>query len=91
VVKAFNTVFAEQMASGAVHEEPLTVFAAGDDRQARREVISLAEAIGFEATEAGPPENARYLASMADLTMQLAHDQEIGSDIGFHLVNPRGG
>lgn len=90
VVKAFNTVFAEQMASGDLHGEPLTVFAASDDEQARREALSLAEDIGFETTDAGPLENARWLETLGYLNMQLAYDQEMGSDIGFRLVNPRG-
>jgi predicted dinucleotide-binding enzyme len=68
----------------------LTVVAAGDE-QARRQAVSLAEDIGFETTDAGPLANARYLESLAYLNRQLAFDQQMGSDIGFRLVNPRGG
>lgn len=89
VVKAFNTVFAEQMASGNLHGDPLTVFAAGDDEQARQHAISLAEAIGFETVDAGPLKNARWLEALGYFNMQLAFDQEMGLDIGFRLLNPR--
>lgn len=35
VVKAFNTVFAQHMATGQVKGTALTLFAAGDDQDAR--------------------------------------------------------
>lgn len=89
IVKAFNTVFANHMASGDLHGEPLSVFVAGDDAQARQEVSSLAETIGFEAVDAGPLENARWLEGLGYFNIQLGYDLEMGSDIGFRLLNPR--
>src|SRR5690242_6247729 len=38
VVKAFNTVFAQNMATGRVKGEPLTLFVAGDDAAAKGHV-----------------------------------------------------
>ncbi|PSG98089.1 hypothetical protein BRD56_02200 [Thermoplasmatales archaeon SW_10_69_26] len=90
VVKAFNTVFAEQMSQGNSHGEPLTVFVAGDNDTARQHTSSLAEDIGFETADTGPLENARWLEGMGYLHVKLAYEQGMGDEIGFHLVNPRG-
>ncbi len=87
VVKAFNMVFAENMASGHVGTEPLTLFAAGDDEQAKRTVLSMGEVLGFDAVDAGPLENARLLEPLGFLNMQLGYDQGMGSDIGFKLIH----
>lgn len=54
VVKAFNTVFAQHMDSGRLKDQRLTVFAAGDDEEARVAVLEMAKSIGFDAVDAGP-------------------------------------
>jgi predicted dinucleotide-binding enzyme len=65
VVKAFNTVFAKHMDTGRVNNQQLTVFAAGDDAQARAQVLQLARDIGFDGVDAGPLKNARWLEALA--------------------------
>lgn len=90
VVKAFNTVFAEHMSSGHVGAEALTLFAAGDDGEAKQTVLGLADAIGFDAVDVGPLENARLLEPLGFLNMQLGYDQGLGSDIGFRLIRDGG-
>lgn len=64
VVKAFNTVFAQNMSEGSAAGQQLTVFAAGDNKQARDEVLALGKAIGFDAIDAGPLSNARPLEAL---------------------------
>src|SRR5262245_2851515 len=54
VVKAFNTVFAEHMSSGKAKGQVLTAFVAGDDETARKMVLEMAAAIGFDAVDTGP-------------------------------------
>jgi len=64
VVKAFNTIFAEHMASGQVKGEKLSLFAAGDDAGAKEQVLSLGRDMGFDAVDAGPLQNARQLEAL---------------------------
>lgn len=86
VVKAFNTQFAQRMDSGAVDGEPVTVFAAGDDAQAKQQVMQMARDIGFEAVDAGPLQNARLLEPLGYLNIQLGYVLGLGTEIGLKLV-----
>lgn len=87
VVKAFNTVFAAQMDKGESNGQTLTVFVAGDDGEARREAIELAEAIGFDVVDTGPLANARWLETLGYLNMQIAQQPGMGWDGGFRYVH----
>jgi predicted dinucleotide-binding enzyme len=86
VVKAFNTQFAQHMDSGQLGEQRLSVFAAGDDAEAKRTVLELASAIGFDAIDAGPLANARMLEPLGLLNIQLGYVLGLGTKIGFKLV-----
>jgi predicted dinucleotide-binding enzyme len=86
VVKAFNTVFAEHMATGKVKGDTLTLFAAGDDEQAKQQVLSLGKSIGFEGVDAGPLKNARWLETLGYLNIQLGYMLKMGTQIGFKLI-----
>ena len=87
VVKAFNTVFAQHMDSGAVKGETLSLFVAGDDADAKQQVLKLASGIGFDAVDAGPLQNARLLEPLALLNIALGYMLGLGTDIGFKLVH----
>ena len=87
VVKAFNTVFAQHMDSGRLDGEPLTAFAAGDDAQAKAEVLELERAIGFDAVDAGPLKNARLLEPLGYFNIQLGYGLKMGTDTGFKLMH----
>lgn len=87
VVKAFNTVFAKHMDSGQVKGEKLSVFAASDDAAAKQTVLELASAIGFDAVDAGPLQNARLLEPLALQNIALGYMVGLGTDIGFRLVH----
>lgn len=86
VVKAFNTVFAQHMDSGCVGTEPLSVFVASDDAGAKKTVLDLARAIGFDAVDCGPLKNARLLEPLAALNIQLGYVLAMGTKIGFKLA-----
>jgi len=86
VVKAFNTNFATHMDSGHVGDSPLTVFAAGDD-DARETVMQLAQEIGFDAVNAGPLQNARWLETLGYLNIQLGYVVGHGTASGFHYIH----
>jgi len=88
VVKAFNTVFARHMDTGRLGDQPLTAFAAGDDADAKASVLELARAIGFDAVDAGPLRNARFLEPLAYLNIQLGYTLQMGTQIGFKLLHP---
>ena len=51
---AFNTVFAQNMSTGMVKGEKLTLFVAGDDEPAKKLVLSAGRNIGFDPVDAGP-------------------------------------
>jgi predicted dinucleotide-binding enzyme len=87
VAKAFNTVFAANMETGRVKQHRLSVFVASDDREAKQTTLALAAAIGFDAVDAGPLQNARLLEPLGYLNIQLGAKLGMGTDIGFELVH----
>jgi len=86
VVKAFNTVFARNMSTGKAGDETLTLFVAGDDPGAKKNVMGLGHDLGFEPVDAGPLQSARYLEPMAMQLMAIAFGLKRGPKIGFRLV-----
>jgi predicted dinucleotide-binding enzyme len=86
VVKAFNTAFAQHMATGKIGREPVTVFVAGDDAGAKQRVIALGNEIGFDPVDAGPLANARWLETMGYFHIALGYKQNLGTDVEFRLV-----
>lgn len=86
VVKAFNTVFAQNQSIGKVGTERLSAFIAGNDAEAKNKVMKLAQDIGFEPVDCGPLRSARYLEPMAMLIIDLAFDLRMGTKIGYKLV-----
>ena len=77
VVKAFNTIFAPVLAS----EARAQVFFAGDDAEAKGRVQALIESAGFEAVDAGPLANARYLEPVAWLNIYFGYMAGRGTNI----------
>jgi predicted dinucleotide-binding enzyme len=90
VVKAFNTVFAQNMNTGNVLGERLTALVAGDDAGSKGLVRKLAEGIGFDSVDAGPLKSARYLEPLGLLNIILGYGLKMGTDIGFRLVKKTG-
>jgi predicted dinucleotide-binding enzyme len=89
IVKAFNTIFAQNMRSGRLKGECLTVFIAGDDSSSKEIVRKMAEDIGFDVVDAGPLSSARYLEPLGMLNIKLGYGLKIGTDIGFTLLRER--
>jgi len=91
VVKAFNTVFAQNMATGKVNGESLSLLVAGDHDEAKEQVLELGRAIGFEAVDVGALASARYLEALGFLNIQLGYGAtQYGTNIGFKLVGTIG-
>ena len=87
VVKAFNTVFAQHMSRGSAAGQQLSLFAASDDEAARKAVLDLGKAIGFDAIDAGPLKNARHLEAIGYFNIQLGYVLGNGADTGFKYVH----
>lgn len=86
VVKAFNINFAETLASGTNGGARTTVVLAGDDADAKIEVIDLVEAAGLRAVDAGPLSRARELEALGFLQITLAALAKTKWESGFTLL-----
>jgi len=88
VVRAFNTTFAEVLNSEArtFCSKKAAIFYCGDDEVALAVVADLIRVCGFEAVDAGPLVNSRYIESLAMLWMQFAYFLGMGSYIGVQLL-----
>lgn len=75
VVKAFNTVFADNMTPQRLIRAGhlrTTAFVASDDDAASAQVAAFAESLGFAAQRVGALANARYLEATAHLNIAIA-------------------
>ncbi len=68
VVKAFNTTYAGTLLAGQVAGQPLDVFIAGDDADAKNKVAQIVTDGGMRVVDAGPLHRARQIEGM-----QLLH------------------
>jgi predicted dinucleotide-binding enzyme len=71
VVKAFNTTFAPTLVAGEVNGQPLDVFVAGDDADAKRKVSQLISDGGLRPLDAGPLNRAQQLEQLGFLHIAL--------------------
>ncbi len=71
VVKAFNTTFAGTRLKGQVAGQPLDVFIAGDDKEAKEKVAGLVRDGGMRPIDTGPLSRARQIEAMQLLHITL--------------------
>ena len=71
VVKAFNTTFASTLLAGQVAGQPLDVFIAGDDADAKSKVAQLAKDGGMRPIDTGPLSRSRQIEAMQFLHITL--------------------
>lgn len=71
VVKGFNTIFAQLVAAENRKTKSLQVFIAADDESAKQTAIALASSISFQAVDAGPLKNARFLEPVGAMNIQF--------------------
>jgi predicted dinucleotide-binding enzyme len=90
VVKAFNTVGANIMADSSFSGLRPVLFYCGDDAPAKQVVSKLIGAIGFEAVDAGPLNQARLLEPFALLWISMALVHGLGRDFAFQLLRRSG-
>jgi 8-hydroxy-5-deazaflavin:NADPH oxidoreductase len=91
VVKAFNTAFAARQADPKV-AGGLRVdgYAAGDDQQAKDEVLALLADVGFNPVDVGPLAMARHLEGMAWLNISLQMKNGWSWQASWKLIGPDG-
>lgn len=87
VIKAFNTTGFENMADASYPGDiSPAMFLAGDDAQAKDAVTTLAEALGFEAIDAGPLSRSALLEHTAMLWITQAIVEGAGRNIAFAVL-----
>jgi 8-hydroxy-5-deazaflavin:NADPH oxidoreductase len=64
VVKAFNTTYASTLQQGQVAGQPLDVFLAGDDQEAKNKVAQLVKDAGLRPVDTGPLRRARQIEGL---------------------------
>ena len=82
-----TTVFAQHMGTGRLGDQKLTALVASNDESAKQTVMALARDIGFDAVNAGPLQNARYLEPLAMMNIHLGFVLGMGTQIGFKLLH----
>lgn len=73
VVKAFNTIFAQLLLPEAREGKTLQVFVASDDEAAKTLASALAQSIGFEAVNAGPLSNSRFIEPIGEMNIHFGY------------------
>jgi NADPH-dependent F420 reductase len=81
VVKAFNTTFAGPLGDAEVAGQPLDVFVAADDEEAKATIARLVDDAGLRPVDAGPLKRARELeaAGLLHMTVQSSLGTGFGS------------
>ena len=75
VVKGFNTTFAGTLVKGTVAGQPLDVFLAGDDADAKKTLAGLIQDGQLRSIDTGPLHRARQLEGLALLGITLQFTQ----------------
>jgi NADPH-dependent F420 reductase len=78
VVKAFNTTYATTLLAGEVAGQPLDVFIAGDDENAKSKVAELVKDGGMRPVDVGPLSRARQIEGMQFL--HIVAQNELGTN-----------
>jgi predicted dinucleotide-binding enzyme len=86
VVKAFNTTFAKTLTQGAVSNQQLDVFIAGDDEDAKAKVAQLAKDGGLRPVDTGPLKRARELEAAGLLHMSVQGTLDTGFASALKVV-----
>jgi 8-hydroxy-5-deazaflavin:NADPH oxidoreductase len=88
VLKAFNTTFAGTLVAGEVAGQPLDVFIAGDDDEAKNTLSKLVREGGLNAIDVGALERARELEALGLLGITLQSRLNTGFGTAWKLTLP---
>ncbi len=82
VVKAFNTVFWQALPFDVRRKKPaVQVLLASDDANAKEKVYAMVTDLEFEAIDAGPLTNARYIEPVGQLNIHFGYALGWGTSI----------
>jgi len=87
VVKAFNTTFSGTLVEGEVAGQPLDVFIAGVDDEAKKTVAQLERDGGLRAIDVGPSERARQLEGLGFLGITLQQPLGLNFRSAWKLIS----
>ena len=85
VFKAFNQFGAEHHGDPGLNGTPATVFIAGDDAAAKKQLEEVSTKAGFHPVDAGPLRNAGVLENVAILWIHLAMVGGLGRGFTIEL------
>ncbi|MCU0497638.1 MAG: NAD(P)-binding domain-containing protein [Anaerolineae bacterium] len=85
VVKALNTIGAELYSRPDFDGIKATMFYCGDHEDAKAQVQTLIETLGFEPLDVGPINNAELIAPLVRLWVTLSRTS-LGREIAFKLL-----
>lgn len=88
VVKAFNTTFAGPLVEGEADGQPLDVFIATDDDEARGDVREFVKSCGLNPIDAGPLRRALELEAFQFLHMTLQDRLGLNWASAIKLLTP---
>jgi 8-hydroxy-5-deazaflavin:NADPH oxidoreductase len=88
LVKAFNTTFAGTLVDGHVAGQPLNVFLAGDDDDAKQTLGEVIQEAGMRPVDTGALQRSRELEALGLLGITLQSRLGTGFMSGWHLVLP---
>jgi len=86
VVKAFNTTFASTLEAGEVDGQPLDVFIAGDDAQAKAAVSEFVDSAGLRPIDVGDLSKAHWLEGLGYLHVGLQLSRGTNFSTGLKLT-----
>lgn len=86
VVKAFNTTFGATLSAGTVGANQTTVLVAGDDDDAKQQVMNFVTSGGLRAIDVGALSRARELEALGFLQISLAAAEKVSWTGGFAVV-----
>ena len=87
VVKAFNTTYASTLRDGQVGGQPLDVFIAGDDEEAKNKVAQFIKDAGMRPIDAGPLSRARQIEGMQLLHIVTQRDLGTNFESAIKIVS----
>jgi NADPH-dependent F420 reductase len=87
VVKAFNTTFSGTLVEGQVAGQPLDVFIAGDDEEAKETVAQLVRDGGLRTIDIGLLERSRQLEGLGFLGITLQQPLDLSFQSAWKLIS----
>lgn len=86
VVKAFNSTGSDNMSNSQYPKGQIVMPIAGDDVDAKKTVLDLANSIGFDTVDAGQLSAARHIEPLAMLWIHMAFQTDAGLNWGWSRV-----